>query len=107
MLPLRTILCGTDFSEPSVYAFNLACALARDYRAKLVILHVIPVPIVYAAEGMVDPFPAELRAQAAEKLAGLGAGVIGLTLDRRIEEGDAETEILRVSAELKVDLIVV
>jgi hypothetical protein len=35
VLPIRTILHPTDFSEQSRPAFNLACALARDYGAAL------------------------------------------------------------------------
>ena len=31
MLPLQTLLHPTDFSEPSRFAFELACSLARDY----------------------------------------------------------------------------
>lgn len=44
MLPLATILHPTDFSEYSEFAFQLACALARDYKARLVLLHVISLP---------------------------------------------------------------
>ena len=47
MLPLRTILHPTDFSEPSDYAFQLACALARDYEARLLVLHVVPPPLFH------------------------------------------------------------
>jgi nucleotide-binding universal stress UspA family protein len=47
MLPLHTILHPTDFSEPSDFAFELACALARDYGARLLILHVVPPPLFH------------------------------------------------------------
>jgi nucleotide-binding universal stress UspA family protein len=47
MLPIRTILHPTDFSENSGYAFQFACALARDYGAKLVVLHVYPTPVLF------------------------------------------------------------
>jgi hypothetical protein len=33
MLPIKTILHPTDFSEHSAYAFRVACSLARDYGA--------------------------------------------------------------------------
>src|SRR5262249_32901981 len=36
VLPIHTILHPTDFSERSGYAFQLACALTRDYGARLV-----------------------------------------------------------------------
>src|SRR5687767_6412120 len=40
MLSIQTIIHPTDFSERSEYAFHLACALARDYGARLIALHV-------------------------------------------------------------------
>ena len=42
MLPIRTVLHPTDFSPQSDAAFQVACALARDYGARLVLLHVRP-----------------------------------------------------------------
>ncbi len=45
MLPIKTILHPTDFSAPSEYAFRVACALARDYGAKLVVMHVDMPPV--------------------------------------------------------------
>jgi hypothetical protein len=39
MLGIRTILHPTDFSEYSNYAFRLACSLARDSGARLIVLH--------------------------------------------------------------------
>jgi nucleotide-binding universal stress UspA family protein len=41
MLPLRTILHPTDFSEAAGHAFHLAASLARDHGARLVLLHVV------------------------------------------------------------------
>src|SRR6516165_8145543 len=51
MLPIRTILHPTDFTEQANCAFQMACSLARDYGAKLVVLHAHPMlvaPHVYA-----------------------------------------------------------
>ncbi len=42
MLPIHKILCPTDFSDSAHAAFELAYALARDYRASLVVVHVAP-----------------------------------------------------------------
>ena len=41
MLPFKTILFPTDFSPASEVAFEFACALARDYRARMIVMHVI------------------------------------------------------------------
>ena len=61
MLALRTILHPTDFSDRSQYAFWLACALARDYGARLIVLHVADVPIVAYGEGVIPLNPEEVR----------------------------------------------
>ena len=55
MMPIHTILFPTDFSAPAEMAFRMACALARDYGARLIVLHVwVPPPVMYA-EGMMPP----------------------------------------------------
>lgn len=41
MKAITTILAAVDFSENSDYAFDLALLLAKKFRAKLVVLHVI------------------------------------------------------------------
>jgi nucleotide-binding universal stress UspA family protein len=43
MLDFRTILHPTDFSDPAMYAFGLARALAKDSGAELIVAHVAPV----------------------------------------------------------------
>jgi nucleotide-binding universal stress UspA family protein len=47
MLPVKKILCPTDFSEPSLKALDTAMELARLFSAELVLLHVVhPIAIV-------------------------------------------------------------
>ena len=41
-MKIRTILHPTDYSDHAECAFRLACSLARDHDARLVILHVAP-----------------------------------------------------------------
>ena len=51
MLPLRVILHPTDFSDRSQCAFELACRLARDSGAELIVVHVVqPPPFVTHGE---------------------------------------------------------
>ena len=52
MLPIRKILHPTDFSAYSETAFRLACAVARDYDASLVVLHVASPSAVAYPEGL-------------------------------------------------------
>jgi len=52
MLPLKKIVCPTDFSEPSFEALQAAVELARHFSAELIVVHVVqPIPVV-AAEHM-------------------------------------------------------
>ena len=47
MLPIRKILCPTDFSEPSYEAIKSAGELAFHFGSELCVLHVVsPVPLV-------------------------------------------------------------
>lgn len=41
MLPLKRILAPTDFSEPSNHALRSAAEMARQFEAKLLLLHVV------------------------------------------------------------------
>lgn len=106
MLAVRTILHPTDFSEPSDYALGLACALTRDYGARLVVLHVVPPPPAFAAEGIVPPLTGEVRAEAEDHLRRLRLPHADVRAERHLGEGDAATEILRVAREVGADLVV-
>ena len=55
MLPIRTILHPTDFSAHSEYAFRLASSLARDYGARLIVLHVFERPLFIHGGVMTAP----------------------------------------------------
>jgi nucleotide-binding universal stress UspA family protein len=105
MLAVHTILHPTDFSEQSRYAFGLACALARDHGAGLVLLHVAEPPVVAFAEGIFPVGPAGRDQELREQLESLDPGP-GLRAERRLEQGDVVEEILRVAEEARCDLIV-
>src|SRR5690242_8829290 len=106
MLPVHTILHPTDFSEPSNSALGLACALARDYGARLVVLHVMAPPVVTSAGGVAAPNPLGLRAAAQGELDRLEVPGAGLRVERRLAEGDPTAEILRAAGDTKTDLII-
>jgi nucleotide-binding universal stress UspA family protein len=106
MLGVHTILHPTDFSEHSQSAFGLACALARDYGARLLVLHVAAVPTVVYGEGVLPPNPEEIRAAAQEQLDRLTVPDANLRAERLLREGDAAAEILRSAVEANADLIV-
>jgi nucleotide-binding universal stress UspA family protein len=106
MLAVRTILHPTDFSGPSRSALGLAWALARDYGARLIVVHVVAPPVVVSAEGVAPLNPDEFRAAAREELGRLAVPCADVPVERRLEEGDAAAEILRAARESNADLIV-
>jgi len=106
MLALQTVLFPTDFSAPSQAAFRLACSLARDYQARLVILHVKTPEIVFD-----EMYPTFEETEAVSKL--LREQLEALKpIDPRVEhehlfrEGDPTQEILTVAQENRADVIV-
>jgi nucleotide-binding universal stress UspA family protein len=106
MLAIRTILHPTDFSECSALAFRLACSLAHDYAAQLIVLHVAEAPITVASEGLlVVPPPLHLE-PLREKLHRLRPRNPNFPVEHRLVRGDTASEILRVADETHCDVIV-
>ena len=84
----------------------MACALARDYHARLVLLHVVtPPPVVYG-EGIVAVDPELLFQEGQGRLERIEIPDALIPVERRIEKGDPAIEILCVAEELPADLIV-
>jgi nucleotide-binding universal stress UspA family protein len=108
MLPIRTILYPTDFSARSEYAFPLACSLARDHDARLLVMHVVPPPqaVGYDEMPLPPPLSPEYNEQMAANLRRLQPPDPALRVEYRLEEGFAATEILRLAEEAKADLVV-
>jgi nucleotide-binding universal stress UspA family protein len=107
MLPIRTILHATDFSERSDHAFRVARALARDHGARLVLAHVLPLPLGgYSDLAPLLPQPPEVEHQARQKLAALRPPGPSAGFEDRLRQGDAADEILRLAEETEADLIV-
>jgi nucleotide-binding universal stress UspA family protein len=98
MFRVQTILHPTDFSERSACAFQLACALARDRGARLIVLHVVPVPTLQ------EKFA--YREEVEEALGRIRAPDPQVRLERRLEVGDAAARILEAAQAIPCDLIV-
>jgi nucleotide-binding universal stress UspA family protein len=108
MHTIHTILHPTDFSESADQAFHLACSLARDHNARLIVLHVMPTPITTLG-GMpaVPPIPDEYgREELAQKLRAVQAPPPAIPLDHMLEEGDPIATILQLAERVPCDLIV-
>lgn len=108
LLNVQTILMPADFSECSQAAFRVARALARDYRARLVVLHIAePPPFVTHGEferalQRRDGYRSELE----NSLRELYPSDSGSGVEYRIQDGNPAVEILAVACETGCDLIV-
>src|SRR5262245_6696975 len=107
MLPtIRTILHATDFSDRAAMAFQLACSLARDVGAKLIVLYVAVPPVAVYGEGMITSIPGadlnELRAE----LIKIKPEDPRVAVEYRLVEGDAVEAILHEARAVPCDLIV-
>jgi nucleotide-binding universal stress UspA family protein/quercetin dioxygenase-like cupin family protein len=109
MSSIRTILHPTDFSENSEYAFRMACSLAKDHKADLVLFHVIP-PL--AAPILPEPPPNPLQSADSQEclkrwqFAWPQPPDPNVHVEHRVAEGNAPCEILRLAQALKCDLLV-
>jgi len=106
MLPIHTILHPTDFSDRSQFAFRVACALARDYGARLVVLHADYLPVALYGEVIAPPRPEGYRETITDQLHQFTPPDPNIQVEYRLNEGEPVTEILGVAEEINADLIV-
>jgi len=107
VIPIKTILFPTDFSPQAEYVFPLACAMARDYGARLILLHVKPLmPILYGDAVLASPESPEMIENLREQLRRLGETESGVCVEPEIREGEPANEILAAVREEACDLIV-
>jgi nucleotide-binding universal stress UspA family protein len=104
MLPIRKILHPTDFSDHSRAALDLACALARDYGAELLILHVNRATPIYAPDGIVVGLPVEEPYELRGKLAQVRPDDPRIKYEHKLVDGDPAEQIIKAAAGM--DLIV-
>jgi nucleotide-binding universal stress UspA family protein len=115
MLPLKKIVCPTDFSEPSFEALQAAVELARHFAAELIVIHVVqPIPLV-AAEHMgsvvfnVLAYQEEMEQAALRKLQQHLAERIaaGLAVRPLVALGDPADQIVLAADDAQADLLVI
>jgi nucleotide-binding universal stress UspA family protein len=104
----NTILHPTDFSPNSDNAFVWASSLARDSKARLILLHVMPPS---EAPTMQVPSPDPLQpVESQEAWNGQfqwpQPSDLKIVVEHRVAKGDAAEEILRFAKAVKCDLIV-
>ena len=113
MLPLATIVCPTDFSPAARKALAEALELALQFKAEVVVVHVVPVlPAAPSDPNFtfeVPEYERALHADADRRLAQLAAeiGGTGVAVRTAVGHGDAGAEIVRIAAEEAAGLIVI
>jgi len=107
MLPIHAILHPTDFSDHSEHAFHLACSLARDHGARLIVLHVwsIPTSMLF---GEVVPIPDAGRydRNIEDELHSYQPDGRDQPCEHMLVQGDPAIVILQVAKDVAADLIV-
>jgi universal stress protein A len=109
MSNFKTILHPTDFSPSASEALRIACSLARESGAKLILLHVAQRPVSNIAGMPVPPPPpptidwSGLRAE----LDALAAGIKNVSVESRLLEGEPASTIVDLAREVGADIIVI
>jgi len=113
-VPFKRVLCGIDFSEASIRAFQTAVEFARQSKAALHVLHVIEAQPVVAgwlpANGLSEvTLIIEEKANSAMKalMKSSSRELKDLKVTTEINDGRAFVEIIKRAQEWKADLIVV
>ena len=107
---LREILCATDFSAHSQSVLAHAAVIARRYRSKLYVVHVIPTDVYRSV-------PAEVMGEALKQTRGYVQDAMRNQLaleflqrlpnEAVVREGSVTSELLKLADELKAALLVI
>jgi universal stress protein A len=111
-MPIKRIVCCTDFSENAETAFSAALEMAEKYSADLTVIHVLPPPInpMLAETGWIPPdeLRESLLQQIEEKMALEYGSLINGRADYRLVvlHGHVPTELIGFLTENPIDLVV-
>src|SRR5215472_12570353 len=113
MLPIHTILCPLDFSDPSYKALQVAIEMASHFKAELLLAHFVapahpgvPADPMIAFEGQ-EAYESAAKKAAEEQLT-IATRWIPAEVKTRttVAIGDAADEIVRMAKAEAADLIV-
>jgi nucleotide-binding universal stress UspA family protein len=113
MIQIKQVLVTTDFSESANHALSYGVSFAAEYKAELILLHVVEsLTVGYAS----DLFPVPM-AEVYEEIAGYARTELtklaeevrgqGVTVSERLSQGTPSAEIIRLAKDEPTDLIVV
>jgi nucleotide-binding universal stress UspA family protein len=112
MAPYRRIIHATDFSSSALPALRQAVALARRWRARVILLHVMTPPSPFVSEGLpplsYDQLLAHARRETKRHLTTLLSRVRrkGVQASAVLAEGLSAEEVLRIARRQRADLLV-
>lgn len=107
MHTIQTILHPTDFSESANFAFRLACSLARDHEADIVLLHVSSAAFPIAGE--IPPNAEDLEEEERnhmDQLEALRREHPNISMTCRLASGNVVENILDAANAVNAGLIV-
>ena len=120
MLPIKTILCSTDFSSSSFRGLEAAVELARHFDSKLIVTHVVhSMPSMASASALslaemagsfnISKFQSQVEQQAREEVTNAVMERTDPKMDVEIviRSGNAADQILETAHEKDADLIVI
>jgi len=113
MIALKTILFPTDFSDFSLYALDYAVSFARQYGAKLVLMHVVDVflsdPAYFAPYVPDRRMFGDFEKKSRERLDEIVKTKVpdGIPVEIVVKQGRPFVEIVREAREREVDLVVI
>ncbi len=101
---IKNILCATDFGPAAEREAAFAFALAQEHGAKLVLLHVTPLPSTVSERDTVLQKETNMR-----KLTELAPTAVDLVCkpEYRLAAGEPVEQILQIGQDIKADLIVI
>jgi universal stress protein A len=113
VLPIKTIVCPTDFSEPSHAGVSAANEMAAHFGAEIFLVHIVPVipslPPDPSSMFKLPEYETLLHAEAEKNLKELREQLISASISTRIfvGHGDAADEIVLFATNERGDLIVI
>lgn len=114
MLPIKNILCPTDFSEPSFRGIEVAKELSEHFSAKLSLINVVTPVFPVGAPGVPASYSAEEYYEEMVQFAHRSLDEIekkqipaGMKTERFVVRGNAVDEIIKRAEDENVDLIVI
>lgn len=111
---IQTILVPTDFSEGAACALQWARTLARVFRAKIVVLHVLDLPVAWTPLGGLGSIPTPLSTESVEHLTTEAQTILETVArgapevaQRLLRKGHPREVILAVVEEVGADAVVI